>query len=254
TDPALHKPDYRAAAARIMQNERPGDVVLVDGPNPDTVFNHYYTGAAAVVDLRPLEGASWEETGDTLQELTAGAARAWEMLYFHEPANVQMWLATQAWATDATGHNGIRVSLYGLTPPDAETTRHNLRVGGADGALRLDESRVGPQSVRAGDLLSITTEWFTLRPAPDYKFSLRLVGSAGAVALAQDYVPQNWFAPTSNWSAEQPARDTRAFLIPSSLAAGEYTVTLRLYDPATGAPANTAAGDDIVLASIEVLP
>ena len=40
TDSSLHKPDYRAAAERIAANLQPGDVVLVDGPDPEKVFKH----------------------------------------------------------------------------------------------------------------------------------------------------------------------------------------------------------------------
>lgn len=254
TDTALHKPDFRSAAALIQANEKPGDVILVDGPNPDIVFNHYYTGALPVIDLRDLDGADWETVSARLAAETAGAQRGWEVLYFHEPAAVQMWLATQGWTSEPTGHNGIRVTLYALRPPGTEPVRHDLAVGGPDGALLLEQSAVGPSPVSPGTLLQVTTDWFTRAPAPEYKFSLRLMDAAGAVALAQDYVPQNWFAPTTNWVVGQPARDTRAFLIPEALASGTYSVTLRLYDPATGAPAPTAAGDDIPLGTVEVAP
>ena len=53
-DTTLHKPDFRAAAQRISDFGAPGDVVLVDGPDPEKVFLHYYDGDATVVDLRAL--------------------------------------------------------------------------------------------------------------------------------------------------------------------------------------------------------
>ncbi len=253
TDAAQHKPNFRSLAEQIMAHEQPGDVVIVDGPNPEIVFNHYYRGSAPVFDVRELYDMNWPQIDERLRAISADAARIWEVLFFHEPASVQVWLATQAWATEAEAHSGIRVTLYGAHEPEGQTLAHGLTFGGDAGALRLERSHVGPPVLQPGDLLQVTTDWFTLAPPPDYKFSLRLVDGAGSVALAQDYVPQNWFAPTASWALEQPARDQRAFLIPAQLAPGAYMVTLRLYDAASGQAAPTAAGEDVTLGTVQVV-
>ena len=114
TDTSLHKPDYRAAAERIAANLQPGDVVLVDGPDPQKVFKHYFKADVPVHAVGYLQDAAYDTVGKELAPLLQGARRVWEVLYFHPPAAVQVWLATQAWATDPTEHNGIRVLLYGL--------------------------------------------------------------------------------------------------------------------------------------------
>jgi hypothetical protein len=251
-DPALHKPDFRGAAQRIQQNERTGDVILVDGPAPDLVFNHYYSGALPVHDLRAVAQRDSAEVGEALAGMTVDAQRAWEVLFFHEPEKVQMWLATEGWATEPTYHNNIRVTLYGLAdaaPVAPEQRALGLAVGPA---LTLAASTVDKTRVQAGDVVQVTTEWQVAQPAPDYKFSLRLMDAGGQVALAQDYVPQNWFAPTSVWAVGEQARDRRGILIPADLAPGTYTLTLRVYDPATGAAVETAAGQDVPLATVAV--
>ena len=46
-DETVHKPDFKGAAWRIQNEERPGDVILVDGPDPEKVFMHYYDGPNA---------------------------------------------------------------------------------------------------------------------------------------------------------------------------------------------------------------
>ena len=252
TDSTLHKPDFRAAAQRIQAQERPGDLVLVDGPNPELVFTHYYGGAAPVVDLRGMESAPADEVAPRLSAQTAGFARAWELLFFHEPAAVQVWLATQAWATEPSYHNNIRVTLYGL--PSALPDRHIPHQLDVGIALRLEDSSVAPQRARAGEIVRVTTNWYTLSAPPDYKFSLRLSDQRGTPVLIQDYVPQNWFAPTTVWAIERPARDKRGIYIPATLAAGRYGVTLRVYDAASGAAVETASGSDIPLATVEVTP
>jgi hypothetical protein len=71
------------------------------------------------------------------------------------------------------------------------------------------------------------------------------------VILADDYMPQNWFAPTSQWSLGEVV-DQRALFLPVDLPAGPYQVALRLYDPANGVPVETPAGQDVVLGTVEV--
>ncbi len=249
TDATLHKPDFRSAAQTIMAGLQPGDVVLVDGPDPNKVFLHYYKGAAPVIAVADLEHASLEEADVRLRELTAGAAHVWELLYFHAPATVQVWLATQGWATDPTYHNGIRVTRYGLAPTAPITLSLGVDFGDA---LRLEQVSLDTLTPQPGDLLRVSTDWFTRAPAPEYKFSLRLSDAAGTVVQSVDYTPQNWFAPTNIWRVGQPARDQRGFLLPADLSPGAYRLTLRLYDPATGAAVMTAAGEDVELAVLKV--
>ena len=251
-DTSLHKADYRGAAARIHTNERAGDVVLVDGPNPELVFNHYYldtfAGQAPVFDLRPLADEAYDEVSATLAEDTAGAGRVWEVLYFRAPGPVQFWLATHGWPTAPTDHNGIRVMLYGLDrgPLVEQTVVTPFGTG-----LTLQAAGVEGPTVSAGDLLRVTTHWQVDAPLPEYKFSLRLLASDGQVVVADDYVPQNWFAPTTQW-AIGAAVDQRALLLPADLPAGAYMVTLRLYDPMNGVPVETSLGQDVVLGTVEV--
>lgn len=251
-DTTLHKADYRGAAARIYANERVGDVVLVNGPNPELVFNHYYldtfAGQAPVYDLRPLADEAYDEVSETLKEYTAGADRVWELLYFRSPGPVQFWLATQGWPTAPTDHNGIRMMLYGLDrgPLVEQTIATSFGAG-----LTLQAAGVEGSAVEAGDLLRVTTRWQVDAPLPEYKFSLRLLTPDGQVVVADDYVPQNWFAPTSQW-AIGAAVDQRALLLPADLPASAYMVTLRLYDPTNGVPVETPVGQDVVLGTVEV--
>jgi 4-amino-4-deoxy-L-arabinose transferase-like glycosyltransferase len=249
TDTTLHKPDFRGAAATIQAGLQPGDVVLVDGPDPNKVFLHYYTGAAPVIAVADLEQAPLAEADARLRALTAGAPHVWELLYFHAPAAVQVWLATQGWATEPTYHNGIRVTRYGMATAAPRITPLGIDFGAA---LRLEQVALEPPAPQPGDLLRVTTDWFTHAAAPEYKFSLRLHDAAGNVVQSVDYTPQNWFAPTHVWVVGQPARDQRGLLLPADLPPGDYRLTLRLYDPATGAAVMTAAGEDVVLAELTV--
>ncbi len=248
-DTSLHKPDFRSAARYIETHERPGDVILVDGPNPDIIFAHYYRGTAPVYDLRFLEGADFQEVDRALTDITAGMERAWELLLFRQPGPIQMWLATRGWAAAPTYHNDIRVSLYGLPGTAMERRVLNLPFGPE---LELTDVEVSATSLKPGDMLRISTHWRVLAQAPNYKFSLRLADAAGQPLANWDYVPQNWFAPTHVWVVGSMATDQHALIVPAELAPGRYQVTLRLYDPASGAAVSTPAGQDVLLAEVEV--
>ncbi|HAJ34991.1 MAG TPA: hypothetical protein DCL15_04800 [Chloroflexi bacterium] len=248
-DTTLHKPDFRSAAQTIMAGLQPGDVVLVDGPDPSKVFLHYYTGAAPVFAVADLEDAPLAEADVRLRQLTAGAPHVWELLYFHAPATVQVWLATQGWATDPTYHNGIRVTRYGLATTAPITLSLGIDFGDA---LQLEQVALDTLTPQPGDLLRVTTDWFTRAAASAYKFSLRLHDPAGNIVQSVDYTPQNWFAPTNVWVVGQPARDQRGLLLPRDLPPGAYRLTLRLYDPDTGAAVMTTAGEDVELAVLNI--
>ncbi len=264
TDATLHKPDFRAAAQRISDLGAPGDVVLVDGPDPEKVFLHYYGGDARVVDLRALEGATDAEVDAMLSEATRGAARAWGLLYFHAPGPVQAWLARNGWPAAETLHNGISVTLYGLAPDDD----HGIAVDSTPGqdfgpALNITGSNVvcdrggeqdGIPACPAGELMRVTTTWQVREPPPAYRFSLRLTDDAGRVWAAEDYTPGDGFTPTESWQTGAAQIDRRGLLLPADLPPGDYRVTLRLYDPATGEAVITDAGPDVTLAELTTIP
>lgn len=258
TDSSLHKPNFRAAAQRVARMEAPGDVVLVDGPDPEKVFLHYYHGTSPVHDLRPLQGASAPKIDAALAAATAGGRRAWGLRYFHEPGPVQAWLARQGWTSGRTDHNGIDLTLYGLAA--SATVERSLGLAFERGLTLLAAEVGGEQrhgdtvAVRAGDLLRVTTRWEVETPVPARKFSLRLQDTAGRVWMAGDYIPQDGFAPTERWQPGEPAFDRHGLWLPPDLPPGRYQVTLRLYDPATGAPVETPAGPDVPLVPVDLLP
>jgi len=249
TNPLFHKPDFRATAHLIETFAQPGDIVLVDGPDPNIVFLHYFDQDYPVHDLRFLLQADDAAVDGALTEITANAKRVWEVLYFHEPSRVQAWLARHTWTAPPTDQNGIRLTLYGLPDLSLGEQVLDLPVGPA---LVLTKAMLPAQTIHAGDLLRVSTHWQVTAPPPDYKFSLRLQAMDGQTVTAQDYAPHNWFTPTPTWPVGQEMVERRAFHLPADFAPGTYQITLRLYDPATGAVAETPLGQDILLGVVSV--
>ena len=110
--------------------------------------------------LRGLEGAPWAEVDATLAAATQGAARAWELLFFHPPGPVQVWLATRGWPAAASLHNGIRISLYGLDRGPLSVTPQGIAFGPA--LTLVSSAAEGPQ-VAVADLVRLTTTWLCKR-------------------------------------------------------------------------------------------
>lgn len=252
TDRSMHKPDFRGAAYRIAVNEKPGDTILVDGPDPEKVFLHYYTGSAPVHDLRSLADEDWEKIQAALRDKVGDSTRIWELLYFHGPGPVQTWTAINGWATTPTDHNDIRITLYGTernVQEDSVSSQLNIDFGTG---LRLLDAHVNGTIFTTDDLVQVTTVWHVAEQLPDYKFSLRLLTDEGGVLRSWDYIPQNWIAPTSMWIVGNQATDQHGFLIDPGIAPGTYQLALRLYNPADGVAVETGVGQDVVLHSIQV--
>jgi len=251
TDDRYHKPDFRTAVQVIERFGRDGDIVMLDGPDPNLVFLHYYRAPYPLYDMRPFINAPREESDAAMVDQTTDAKRVWEVLLFHEPRGVQEWLARNSWSSPAQDHNGIRLVLYGLTAEGLERRETDLPVGDR---LQLIATAAPSAPLSPGDFLAVSSEWQVLDTPPEYKFSLRLANSAGDIILAQDYLPQNWFAPTNTWPVGATMIDRRGFLLPEDLPTGSYQITLRLYDPTNGAVAETPAGQDIILGSVDIVP
>ncbi|MEZ4735732.1 MAG: glycosyltransferase family 39 protein [Caldilineaceae bacterium] len=249
TDATFHKPDFRATVQMIARFGRPGDVVVVDGPDPSLVFLHYYDRDYPVHDLRFLLQADEAAVDQALTAITANATRVWEVLYFHEPWRVQAWLARHAWTSPPSDHNGIRLTLYGLPDQSLAEQQLDLPVGPA---LLLTKAMLPATPVQPGDLVRVSTHWQVTASPPDYKFSLRLQTPDGQIVTAQDYAPHNWFTPTTTWPVGAEMVERRAFHLLLDFAPGHYEVTLRLYDPVTGTVAETPLGQDIVLGVVAV--
>ena len=90
-----------------------------------------------------------------------------------------------------------------------------------------------------GDTLALSLLWLTSdRLAQNYTVAWFVVdGATGSpVAQGRDSMPQNGFAPTSNWTPGTPVWDNRALRLPPALAAGRYQIWVVMYrfDPNNG--------------------
>jgi hypothetical protein len=107
-----------------------------------------------------------------------------------------------------------------------------------------------PATPEPGQTLTITLFWQANgRPSQDYTVFVHLLDRAGNQAAGADGPPQNGDFPTGWWRSGDLIKDGHLMLIPADLPAGEYTLSLGLYDPQTGQrlPRQDGQGDTIRL-------
>lgn len=108
-------------------------------------------------------------------------------------------------------------------------------------------SSVGLTSCLCSDGIS----WFQLdwlaeqKPTVDFRATLRLLDESGNVVVQRDEFPIGTLLPPTTWNAGDAKPGYMVLPLPETLPAGEYTVTVGVYNPVTGAQ----VGDFVALDS-----
>jgi len=232
TDARTFKPDYRATAATIAARERPGDVILADGIDPDIIFERYYSGSLPIqrVDL----GEADEEEA-LLAELTAAHERAWLVLNFHEPGRIEHWLETHGFQVERDEFSTVKLYLYDFPTDAADGAWLDDPAQTADRPARLARYRLTPSPVRAGAVAHLSLVWqVTEAPGVAYKVSVRLSDARGTTVWAWDRFPIAGIVPSATWQPGRDIADNLGVTVPAGTLPGDYTVSVVLYEAASG--------------------
>jgi mannosyltransferase len=113
------KSDFRAAAAYVEAQRRPGDLLLFQIPYNRIVYEHYAGPQAAAVDGRYTNSGSPEAQVDEEMRRAVGSAPAvWliasEEEMWDQRRLVRHWLETQGEVTDQQGFARIEVVRYAI--------------------------------------------------------------------------------------------------------------------------------------------
>jgi hypothetical protein len=202
---------------------------------------------------------------DVIQELLRQYAGIWLVLSAENEVDrgefVPKYLTAVAYEQDCTAWLDVRLCHF--VSPSAViptmTTQINTHFNGDLLLQRADLALVaGNQST---DLLA-TMHWQALQqPQIDYRVTLRLLNAAGTVLSQRDNFPIGPLLPPTTWSSGDKKPGYMALSLPANLPPGNYTVTVNLYDPATGAivphgeeqpPATAPISAPIILAILAV--
>lgn len=116
--------------------------------------------------------------------------------------------------------------------------------------MQLLASDAGAAAAHRGDTLAPTLYWRVLPGVTrDLSTFVHLTAPDGFVLAQKDNLhPAN--LPTIRWETDGYAADVHAFVIPASLAPGEYQLRAGVYDPAMNTRLRTPGGADYILIGV----
>jgi mannosyltransferase len=262
-DPAFLKSRYGEMLASIAAQARPGDVLLLDGPEQAILFRIYQPPGLDHRFVSPDMVNSDAAVERDLPELVAGYQRAWLVL-FGAPAaydpdhRAEAWLATHGYKAYYASYPGSYVTLYVLGSSQPPLQPANLEFAGGP---RLTGYAYSPLVARRGETLFVTLEWqAAARMTVDYTVFTHVSNSDGQPVAQLDSQPASGTRPTSTWAPGETILDRRAILLPPDLPPGQYRVEIGLYDLATGQRLPLIAGspqaglDHPALGLVQVAP
>jgi len=232
-DPAYARADYRAIAARLMTDERPGDAILLTAPNQVEVFSYYYRGDAPVYPLPRGLGGDDAATQADVERVIGEHARLFAVFWGEEERDprrvVQATLDAGAYPVASVWYGDVRLAQYAVLGPAPDAPANTLDARFGD-VLRLTGYALSAPAARSGDALGVTLFWTVdaLLPAR-YKITVQLLAPDGTLAAQHDAEPANNLAPTTTWTPGQAVMDTHGLLVPPDAPPGEYALVVAVY-------------------------
>jgi 4-amino-4-deoxy-L-arabinose transferase-like glycosyltransferase len=263
-------PDWRSLTDLLERETGPGDVIILNYPDP--TFSYYYDGRAPS-EVLPRGLLSEEEKADTALTLKYIAQR-YDRIWFYPLTDVrwdnvgyvEKWLNRHALLLEERDIHGFRWLIYAPTIVGPEDIRCPLQTQmgesillrgyDADSCFRDYDQ---PYPVTAGSTLRIVLYWEALDPVREsYSVFLHLVDSMGCIWTQRDGPPLGGDFPTEDWMPGDVIVDPYVMTIPSNAPCGLYSLVLGMYDPATGhrlplvAEDGTHTGDSLTIVDLLV--
>jgi hypothetical protein len=236
-----------ALAGEIVRSEEPGDAILHLRPLETQQFANAYHGQLPVYGLFPVDKLS-PDNSRLLDDLLQRYHRLWVIPDFAPPyqSGWERTLRGRVFLLDdqSIPPDDRRLVLYaGAQEQPLTETGVGIRFG--DPAwVRLNGYGL-PRQVQPGGSLLVALEWESLAPVTqNYQVFVHLLDSSGTKLAQRDGQPVLWLRPTSTWLPGERIVDRYGLLLPDDLPAGDYTVAVGLYDPATGDRQPSSAGPE----------
>ncbi|HEX3049270.1 MAG TPA: glycosyltransferase family 39 protein [Aggregatilineaceae bacterium] len=232
TDPAYARDDYRAIAAHILSNQRPGAAVILDAPNQNEVFSYYYPGP--VYALPRGLGGDDAATRAEIEQIIAQHARIFVVFWGETERDpnrvVQAALDAGAYPVTSRWYGDVRLAQYAVLgdAPDSPQVILNTRFGDH---ITLTGYALSADDLPPGDVLGVTLFWQTDAPLDtQYKVAVQILGPDGRKLAGHDAEPNNNRTPTFTWTPGDTVIDPHGLVIPPDLTSGNYSLIVVLYD------------------------
>lgn len=239
-------PDWRGLSAYLGIETQPGDVIVLNYPDP--TFSYYYRGAAPsfILPQGYLSLDMKQQTALSLRQLADKYRRIWFYpltdVRWDDEGFVGKWLDRHAALVDTREIYGFNWLIYEPTTVSLDDVQFPVDAGVGETILlrgydcdqcRSEDS--GPLSVKPGITLHLTLYWeATDQVQAPYSVYIHLVDASGGIIAQLDSAPQGGDFPTQEWMPDDIIVDPYSVAIPSDTHPGEYSMIVGLYDPATG--------------------
>jgi len=147
----------------------------------------------------------------------------------------ERWLDAHAYRADQQWIGNIRLVAYAAPVATLENKAVQANFGGQVELISAATTLSKANTVHEGDMLPLHLTWRALAQlSPRYKVFVH-VGLPDAPPIAQnDSEPMQGTRSTDTWPTDQTFEDQRAVWIKPGTPPGTYTLSLGLYNPATG--------------------
>ena len=236
TDPAFTKAQWRELAAAVRAQIAPDEAVLLVSGHASPAWDYYAPDIPRTrlpeIDILDVDAVLGFDAGAQLGRALAGKAGAWLVSwqdavvdpagfvpYFLDRAGAEQPVAQEFW------HLGLR---HWRLRPDAtfpaEASPAHVQSANFDHKLAL----LGWDDPREDQL---TVYWRVLNTLPqDYRVSVILEDAQGREVGRWDGRPAGYDYPTTRWQPGQEIFGRYPLPLPADAPAGDYTVTLAVYD------------------------
>ena len=248
-DPRLAKsPDWRGAGEYVVAHYQPGDVLILNSPDPALAYYVRRLGSPVPTVTLPAAGPpSLPDAEAALARLAAERSRVW-MVPVRDPSwdgdgAIEGWLDAYAQPLSQQQFGDLRLRLFAT--PRALLAIHPrpqpLTFGGQIEYLGYDLSRDGspgrpaPLSVRPGETIWLTLYFRALRPVEgEYRVFNHLLDEADRLRGQHDGVPVSGRHPTPAWRAGELVMDRHQIPVAPDAPPGSYRIRTGYYDPSSG--------------------
>lgn len=249
-------PDWRARAAYLESNQQPGDVIIVNYPDPSLMYIYYRGDAPMVlVPASTLDEKGRLETERTLSDLLSHYRRIWLMPVVNSAwdydSTVEHRLERSADRVRVEQVAGATMELY-ETPSEFGKRIQRIDVGFEQG-IHLLGYRVKSNWVKPGETIDLVLYWQADSRVPlDYTIFMHVLDADGRLRAQQDNPPVSGFYPTSQWTPNEMIVDAYHISLPPNLPYGNYALEVGLYDGRTQVRLSTTTGADHVILPIAI--
>ena len=232
------KNDPREFYGLVLEQAQPADALILNGPWQWPLFEYYVRPKNSLPYwyLPPTAPPSLdlETTEPILRDILAQHPRAWVVTWgldIADPGYLLLgWMNQHAYATIA--HSPATCFYAPL--PDTEGKTRSLDVN-FDNQVRLRALRLATDSVPAGDVIRIDTEWEALRDLDkDYHLIVTLDDQRGFRWSRRQFPLGADYRPTWTWRAGDVIADKEGLLVPVGTPPGEYRLRATLHRPQDG--------------------